>query len=245
MAERIAVVTGGSRGIGRAVALRLAKDGAKVIITYVRGKEAADEVIETIKSNGGEAFAYQFDVSDYEATQTAFADILDKFGKVDYLINNAGITRDALLMRMKEEDWDKVIAVNLKGAFNCIKAVVRPMLKQKFGRIVNITSVVAFMGNVGQANYVASKAGLVGLTKALARELAPKGVTVNAVAPGFIETDMTAVLPEKIKEYMLKLIPLGRFGQPEEVAEAVAFLVSDKAAYITGQVIHVNGGMYI
>jgi 3-oxoacyl-[acyl-carrier protein] reductase len=245
MAERIAVVTGGSRGIGRAVALRLAQDGAKVIITYVRGKEAADEVIETIKSNGGEAFAYQFDVSDYEATQTAFADILDKFGKVDYLINNAGITRDALLMRMKEEDWDKVIAVNLKGAFNCIKAVVRPMLKQKFGRIVNITSVVAFMGNVGQANYVASKAGLVGLTKALARELAPKGVTVNAVAPGFIETDMTAVLPEKIKEYMLKLIPLGRFGQPEEVAEAVAFLVSDKAAYITGQVIHVNGGMYI
>ena len=245
MAERIAVVTGGSRGIGRAIALRLAQDGAKVIITYVRGKEAADEVIETIKSNGGEAFAYQFDVSDYEATQTAFADILDKFGKVDYLINNAGITRDALLMRMKEEDWDKVIAVNLKGAFNCIKAVVRPMLKQKFGRIVNITSVVAFMGNVGQANYVASKAGLVGLTKALARELAPKGVTVNAVAPGFIETDMTAVLPEKIKEYMLNLIPLGRFGQPEEVAEAVAFLVSDKAAYITGQVIHVNGGMYI
>ncbi len=245
MTERIAVVTGGSRGIGRAIALRLAQDGAKVIITYVRGKEAADEVIETIKSNGGEAFAYQFDVSDYEATQTAFANILDKFGKVDYLINNAGITRDALLMRMKEEDWDKVVTVNLKGAFNCIKAVVRPMLKQKFGRIVNITSVVAFMGNVGQANYVASKAGLVGLTKALAKELAPKGVTVNAVAPGFIETDMTAGLPEKIKEYMLSLIPLGRFGQPEEVAEVVAFLVSDKAAYITGQVIHVNGGMYI
>ncbi len=245
MTERVAVVTGGSRGIGRAIALRLAQDGAKVIITYVRDKEAADEVIETIKSNGGEAFAYQFDVSDYEATQTAFANILDKFGKVDYLINNAGITRDALLMRMKEEDWDKVVTVNLKGAFNCIKAVVRPMLKQKFGRIVNITSVVAFMGNVGQANYVASKAGLVGLTKALAKELAPKGVTVNAVAPGFIETDMTAGLPEKIKEYMLSLIPLGRFGQPEEVAEVVAFLVSDKAAYITGQVIHVNGGMYI
>jgi len=243
--SKIAVITGGSRGIGRAIALRLAQEGIKVIITYVKGKEAAENVVKEIRTNGGEAWAYQFDVADFAETQKIFEEILAKFGRIDYLINNAGITRDTLLMRMKEEDWDKVINTNLKGAFNCVKGVVRVMLKQKFGRIVNISSVVAFMGNVGQANYVASKAGLIGLTKTLARELAPKGITVNAVAPGFIETDMTANLPEKIKEYILNLIPLGRFGKPEDVAEAVAFLVSDKASYITGQVIHVNGGMYM
>lgn len=243
--SRVAIITGGSRGIGRAVALRLAREEVKVIITYVKGKEAAENVVKEIITQGGEAWAYQFDVADFTETQKIFEEILAKFGRIDYLINNAGVTRDGLFMRMKEEDWDKVIDTNLKGAFNCIKGVVRTMLKQKFGRIVNITSVVAFTGNVGQANYVASKAGLVGLTKTLAKELAPKGITVNAVAPGFIETDMTANLPEKIKEYMLNLIPLGRFGKPEDVAEAVAFLVSDKAAYITGQVIHVNGGMYM
>ncbi len=245
MSERVAVVTGGSRGIGRAIAIRLAQEGARVIVTYVHGEKAAYEVIGKIKAEGGEAYAYQFDVSDYEATQKAFENIFDKFGRVDYLINNAGITKDNLIMRMKEQDWDRVIEINLKGAFNCIKAVVRPMLKQKFGRVVNISSVVAFMGNIGQANYVASKAGLIGLTKALAKELAPKGITVNAVAPGFIETDMTAGLSDKIKGYMLEMIPLKRFGKPEEVAETVAFLVSDAAAYITGQVIHVNGGMYV
>jgi len=245
MAERVAVVTGGSRGIGRAIALRLARDGTKLIITYVKGKESAEQVIKKIETQGGKAWAYQFDVANFDQTQKIFQEILAKFDKIDYLINNAGLVKDNFLLRMKEQDWDRVINVNLKGAFNCIKAVVKSMLKQKFGRIVNITSVVAFMGNIGQANYVASKAGLIGLTKSLARELAPKGITVNAVAPGFIETDMTASLPEKIKENMLKTIPLARFGKPEEVAEAVAFLISDKAAYITGQVIHVNGGMYM
>jgi 3-oxoacyl-[acyl-carrier protein] reductase len=245
MEERIAVVTGGSRGIGKAIALRLAQEKTKVIITCQKGKEAAQAVVKEITSQGGKARAYQFDVADFGQTQRNFEEILAKFGKIDYLINNAGTTKDALLLRMKEEDWDKVIAVNLKGAFNCIKAVIKPMFKQGFGRIINITSVTAFMGNIGQANYIASKAGLVGLTKALAKELAPRGVTVNAVAPGFIETDMTATLSERIRKYMLTIIPLARFGKPEEVAEVVAFLASPKAAYITGEVIHINGGMFV
>lgn len=244
MKDRIAVVTGGSRGIGRCIALCLAQE-AKVIITCVKRWEAAEATVKEIQSKGGEAWAYQFDVSSFEQTQGFFKEIIAKFGRVDYLINNAGIARDGLILRMKEEAWDEVLAVNLKGTFNCIKAVASIMVRQGYGRIVNISSIVAFMGNIGQANYVSSKAGIIGLTKAVARELAAKGITVNAVAPGFIDTEMTASLPEKIKEYMLSQIPLGHFGKPEDIAEVVAFLLSDKARYITGQVIHVNGGMYM
>ena len=244
MNNKIAVVTGGSRGIGRCIALRLSKE-AKVIITYIKRGEAAEETIKEIQEKGGEAWAYQFDVSSFKQTQDFFKKIIAKFGRVDYLINNAGITKDGLILRMKEEAWDEVLAVNLKGTFNCIKAVAGTMIRQGYGRIVNISSVVAFIGNIGQVNYVSSKAGIVGLTKAAAREFAAKGITVNAVAPGFIETEMTTKIPDKIKEQILSQIPLGRFGKPEDVAEVVAFLASDRAKYITGQVIHVNGGMYM
>lgn len=245
MDDKIAVITGGSRGIGRAIALRLAKDGTKVIITYIKRQEAAKAVIKEVQTGGGEARAYQFDVSSFRETQGFFKKITNKFGKVDYLINNAGIIKDGLIFMMKEETWDRVLAVNLKGIFNCIKAVAGIMIKQGCGRIVNISSVVAFTGNIGQANYVASKFGLVGLTRAMARELGPKGITVNAVAPGFIETELTSKLSEKVKNDFLSQIPLGRFGTPEDIAEVATFLVSDKAKYITGQVIHVNGGMYM
>jgi len=242
--SKIAVVTGGSRGIGRCIALRLSKE-AKVIITYIKRGEAAEETIKEIHKKGGEAWAYQFDVSSFKQTQDFFKKIIAKFGRVDYLINNAGIAKDGLILRMKEEAWDEVLAVNLKGTFNCIKAVAGTMIRQGYGRIVNISSVVAFIGNIGQVNYASSKAGIVGLTKAAAREFAAKGITVNAVAPGFIETEMTTKIPDKIKEQILSQIPLGRFGKPEDVAEVVAFLASDRARYITGQVIHVNGGMYM
>ncbi len=235
-----AVVTGGSRGIGRATCLRLASIGARVYINFASNQGAAEEVLREITSKGGEASLLPFDVSSCKACQEALGSVE---GGVDILVNNAGITRDNLLARMKEEEWDAVMSTNLKGAFNCCKAILRPMMKKRWGRIINMGSVVGTMGNPGQTNYCAAKAGLEGFSRSLARELAPRNVTVNVVAPGFIETDMTSVLPEKIKEQLLGQIPMGRMGRPEEVAEAVAFLASSAADYITGQVLHVNGGL--
>lgn len=240
---KVAVVTGASRGIGRAIALKLASQGAKVVINYNGSEEKAKEVQTQIETEGGKAVIYRCDVSDYDACQTFIQDVIKTEGSMDILVNNAGITRDGLLMKMSEEDFDRVIDTNLKGAFHTIRFAARQMLKQRSGRIINMASVVGVTGNAGQANYAASKAGVIGLTKATARELASRGITVNAVAPGFIETDMTAVLPEKVKEASVSQIPLGKFGSPEQVAAAVAFLASSDAAYITGQVLHVDGGM--
>jgi 3-oxoacyl-[acyl-carrier protein] reductase len=240
---KVALVTGASRGIGRAIALELARQGAKIAVNYAGSEAKANEVVEEIKNMGGEAFAIQADVSDAQAVDRMIKTVLERFGRIDILVNNAGITRDNLLMRMKEEEWDDVININLKGVFNCTKAVTRPMMKQRYGRIVNIASIVGVMGNPGQANYVASKAGVIGLTKTAARELASRNITVNAVAPGFITTDMTERLNEEIKAEMLKQIPLARFGEPEDVAKVVAFLASDAASYMTGQTLHVDGGM--
>jgi len=236
-------VTGAARGIGKTIAVALARPGLKIYVNDVTPEDAARETIREVEAQGAQAAYLQFNVAEPKEVEQAFEKIIGESGRLDILVNNAGINRDQLLVRMKEDDWDQVLAVNLKGAFNCLKAAAKPMLKQRFGRIVNISSVVGLMGNAGQANYVASKAGLVGLTKSAARELASRNITVNAVAPGFIETAMTENLPEKTREAMLAQIPSNRFGQPEEVAHAVAFLVSDRAAYITGQVIHVNGGM--
>ncbi len=243
--DRCALVTGASRGIGRAIALALAKAGANVVVNYASSAGPAEEVVKEIEALGRKALALQFDVSDFEAVQTAVKQAEDALGPVDILVNNAGITRDTLFLRMKPEDFDRVLEVNLKGVFNCCKAVVQGMLKRRFGRIINISSVIAFSGNVGQTNYAAAKAGLVGFSKSLAREIAPRGVTVNVVAPGFIETDMTAKIPAKIKEAVVAQIPLGRVGQVDEVAPAVVFLASEEASYITGAVIHVNGGLYM
>ncbi|MGK7939267.1 MAG: 3-oxoacyl-[acyl-carrier-protein] reductase [Crocosphaera sp.] len=239
--EQVAIVTGASRGIGRAIALTLGKMGLKVVVNYARSSDAAEEVVKIITESDGEAIAVQGDVSQAEAVDTLIKTTLDKFGRIDVLINNAGITRDTLLMRMKTEDWQGVIDLNLTGVFLCTKAVTKPMLKQKTGRIINISSVVGQMGNPGQANYSAAKAGVIGLTKAVAKEVASRGVTVNAVAPGFIATDMT----EKVKaEDILSFIPLGRLGTADEVAGMVRFLATDPAAaYITGQVFNVDGGM--
>jgi 3-oxoacyl-[acyl-carrier protein] reductase len=240
---KVALVTGASRGIGRAIALELARQGAKVAVNYAGSEAKANEVVEEIKNMGGEAFAIQADVSNAEAVDQMVKAVLERFERIDILVNNAGITRDNLLMRMKEEEWDDVININLKGVFNCTKAVTRPMMKQRYGRIVNIASIVGISGNPGQANYVAAKAGVIGLTKTAARELASRNITVNAVAPGFITTDMTDRLSEELKAEMLKQIPLARFGEPEDVAKVVSFLVSDAASYMTGQTLHVDGGM--
>lgn len=241
--DKVALVTGGSRGIGRAIALALAEAGADVAINYSGNEAKANEVVAEIEKLGKKAVAIRANVANVEEVEQMVAQVLDTFGKLDILVNNAGVTRDNLIMRMKEEDWDQVIDINLKGVFNCIKAVTRPMMKQRSGRIINISSVVGVAGNAGQANYVAAKAGVIGLTKTTAKELASRGITVNAIAPGFIETDMTDVLGEQIREELMKSIPLARLGKPEDVANMVRFLASPEADYVTGQVIHVDGGM--
>jgi 3-oxoacyl-[acyl-carrier protein] reductase len=244
LTDKVALVTGGSRGIGLAIVHALADAGAAVALC-ARHAEAAVEAAKAVESRGGQALAVRADVGNPEAAERLVTACLERFGRLDVLVNNAGVTRDSLVLRMKDEEWDQVLAVNLAGAFRCARAALRPMLKQKQGgRIINISSVVGSMGNAGQANYVASKAGLAGLTKALAREVASRGITVNAVAPGFIETEMTASLPEAAKAAYLAQIPLGRFGATQEVAAAVVFLASEGAGYITGQIIHVNGGMW-
>jgi 3-oxoacyl-[acyl-carrier protein] reductase len=243
MEGKTAIVTGGRRGIGRAIVETLAKNGANVAIADRDETEAQQVAQEIASATGRRIIAIQTDVSDYEAAQAMAKSIIKEFGRVDILVNNAGVTRDTLIMRMDESDWDTVLDTNLKGAFNCAKAIVRPMMKQRYGRIVNISSVSGLAGQAGQTNYSASKAGLIGFTKALAREVASRGITVNAVAPGFVPTALTINLPEELKESMMKLIPLSRWGQPEEIAYAVAFFASDAAAYITGQVLSVDGGM--
>ncbi|WP_313891296.1 3-oxoacyl-[acyl-carrier-protein] reductase [Psychrobacillus sp.] len=240
-----AIVTGASRGIGKDIALYLAKEGAKVAVNYSGSKEKAEAVVEEIKAFGGEAFAVQANVDQAEDVQRLVSETLEKFGTIDILVNNAGITKDNLIMRMKEQEWDDVLDTNLKGVFLCTKSVTRQMMKQRHGRIINITSIVGVSGNAGQANYVAAKAGVIGLTKSTALELASRNITVNSVAPGFITTDMTDALPEEVKTQMLGQIPLAKFGNPEDIAKAVAFLASDDANYITGQTLHVNGGMYM
>jgi len=238
-----ALVTGASRGIGRAIALELAKNGANVVVNYAGNQARADEVVEEIKEFGQEAMAYQANVSNSEEVTAMIKQTVDQFGSVDILVNNAGITRDNLLMRMKEEEFDEVIDTNLKGVFNCIKGVTRQMMKQRGGKIVNVASIVGVMGNPGQVNYVAAKSGVIGMTKSVAKELAARDVNVNAVAPGFIATDMTEDLTDDQKQQMYDMIPLNRLGDPEDVARVVRFLASDDAKYMTGQTLHVDGGM--
>ncbi|CRI13906.1 TPA: 3-oxoacyl-[acyl-carrier-protein] reductase [Staphylococcus aureus] len=240
-----ALVTGASRGIGRSIALQLAEEGYNVAVNYAGSKEKAEAVVEEIKAKGVDSFAIQANVADADEVKAMIKEVVSQFGSLDVLVNNAGITRDNLLMRMKEQEWDDVIDTNLKGVFNCIQKATPQMLSQRSGAIINLSSVVGAVGNPGQANYVATKAGVIGLTKSAARELASRGITVNAVAPGFIVSDMTDALSDELKEQMLTQIPLARFGQDTDIANTVAFLASDKAKYITGQTIHVNGGMYM
>ncbi|MDF9417073.1 3-oxoacyl-[acyl-carrier-protein] reductase [Bacillus altitudinis] len=243
LTNKTAVVTGASRGIGRSIAIDLAKKGANVVVNYSGNEAKANEVVDEIKALGQQAFAVKADVSNAEEVQALMKQAVDTFGSIDILVNNAGITKDNLLMRMKENEWDDVININLKGVFNCTKAVTRHMMKQRSGRIINVASVVGVCGNPGQANYVAAKAGVIGLTKTTAKELASRHITVNAVAPGFISTDMTDKLDENVQTEMLKQIPLARFGAPEDISNVVVFLASEGAGYITGQTIQVDGGM--
>lgn len=241
--NKVALVTGAAKGIGRAIALRLAEDKATVIVNYNGSKERAEEVVKMITDIGGRAESYQCNVADDEACQTMIRDIIKKYGHLDILVNNAGITKDGLLMAMSEADFDNVIDTNLKGCFQMIRFASRRMMKQRYGRIINVSSVSGVAGNAGQANYSASKAGIIGLTKSAAKELASRGITCNAIAPGFVKTEMTDVLSDEVKENAKKQIPLGRFAEPEDIANAAVFLASDKASYITGQVLLVDGGM--
>lgn len=243
LAGQVAVVTGGSRGIGRAIAQALAAMQASVVINYVANHAAAEDTCSVIETAGGKAAIRCFDVADAVETEHAFDSILDDYGRIDILINNAGVTRDTLVLRMKEEDWQQVLQINLSGMYHCSKAAIRPMIRQRHGRIINVTSIIGMIGNAGQVNYAAAKAGAIGLTKALAREVASRKITVNAVAPGFIETDMTRGLTAQAKTELVRQIPLGRWGTPQDVADCVSFLVSSRASYITGQVIQVNGGL--
>ena len=243
LAGKVALVTGGSRGIGRAIAIRLAAEGAKIAVNYAGNTAAAEEVKAAIEEQGGTAYLIQADVSDASAAREMVERVHAELGGLDILVNNAGITRDTLLIRMKDEDFDAVIGTNLRGVYACTKAAAKIMTKQRSGRIVNLSSVVGEIGNIGQTNYAAAKAGVIGFTKAAAKEFAARGITVNAVAPGFIDTDMTAVLKDSIREKLIENIPLGALGKPEHVADAVIFLVSDAASYITGQTLNVDGGM--
>lgn len=242
---KTAVVTGASRGIGRAIALQLASEGANVVVNFSGSEQKAQQVVSEIEQLGAKAIAVQANVSDSDSVQNLMSAAVEQFGSIDVLVNNAGITRDNLIMRMKEDEWDEVINTNLKGVFLCTKAVTRQMMKQRSGRIINISSIVGVMGNAGQANYVAAKAGVIGLTKTTARELASRNILVNAIAPGFITTEMTDELPEDIKSSMLNQIPLAKLGQPEDIAKAVVFLASDDSSYMTGQTLHIDGGMYM
>lgn len=240
---RVALITGAGKGIGKEIAKELAELGAKCVINYASSSAGAEEAVNEIKQAGGDAYAYKCDVSDYAEVEKMIGDAIEHYGKIDILVNNAGITKDNLILKMTDTDFDAVLDVNLKGAFHCIKAVTKSMMKQRYGRIINITSIVGVIGNAGQANYAASKAGIIGLTKSAARELATRNITVNAVAPGFIQTDMTAVLSDAVKEQLLGQIPMKKLGETTDIANAVCFLADEKASYITGQVLNVNGGM--